>query len=477
MATWEYSPAPESAALAQLRPSYRPFVDGAFVDGGGEPLKTVNPATEEVLAEVGTASAQDVDTAVAAARRAQETTWGPMRGAERAKYLFRIARIVAERSRELAVLETLDNGKPIRESRDIDVPTASAHLFHHAGWADKLGYAGLGPDPRPVGVVGAVIPWNFPLLMATWKIAPALACGNTVVLKPAETTPLTALVLAEIAAEAGLPAGVLNVLPGAGDVGAALVGHEGLDKVAFTGSTDVGKQIQQRLAGTGRRLTLELGGKAANIVYDDAPIDQAVEGVVDGIFFNQGHVCCAGSRLLVQESIAEEFSELLLRRIETLRVGDPLDKNTDVGAINSRAQLDRIVDLAAAGDAEGAQRWTSSCPLPERGLFFPPTVFSGVEQTMRVAREEIFGPVLSVLTFRTPEEAVAKANNTPYGLSAGIWTEKGAKAMWTAQRLRAGVVWTNTFNRFDPTSPFGGYRESGFGREGGRIGLEAYLDA
>ncbi|MBW0091475.1 aldehyde dehydrogenase family protein [Pseudonocardia sp. KRD-184] len=477
MPTWEYSPAPESAALARLQPSYRPFVDGAFVDGGGEPLKTVNPATEEVLAEVGTASAQDVDTAVAAARRAQETTWGPMPGAERAKYLFRIARIVAERSRELAVLETLDNGKPIRESRDVDVPTASAHLFHHAGWADKLAYAGLGPDPRPVGVVGAVIPWNFPLLMATWKIAPALACGNTVVLKPAETTPLTALVLAEIAAEAGLPAGVLNVLPGAGDVGAALVGHEGLDKVAFTGSTDVGKQIQQRLAGTGRRLTLELGGKAANIVYDDAPIDQAVEGVVDGIFFNQGHVCCAGSRLLVQESIAEEFSELLLRRIETLRVGDPLDKNTDVGAINSRAQLDRIVDLAAAGDAEGAQRWTSSCPLPERGLFFPPTVFSGVEQTMRVAREEIFGPVLSVLTFRTPEEAVAKANNTPYGLSAGIWTEKGAKAMWTAQRLRAGVVWTNTFNRFDPTSPFGGYRESGFGREGGRIGLEAYLDA
>ncbi|MBW0117325.1 aldehyde dehydrogenase family protein [Pseudonocardia abyssalis] len=477
MTTWDYAPAPESAALANLQPSYRPFVDGAFVDGGGQALTTVNPATEEVLAEVGTASAQDVDRAVAAARRAFEKTWGPMPGAERAKYLYRIARIVAERSRELAVLETLDNGKPIRESRDVDVPTASAHLFHHAGWADKLGYAGLGPDPKPVGVVGAVIPWNFPLLMAAWKIAPALACGNTIVLKPAETTPLTALVLAEIAAEAGLPAGVLNVLPGAGDVGAALVGHAGLDKVAFTGSTDVGKEIQRTLAGTGRRLTLELGGKAANIVYDDAAIDQAVEGVVDGIFFNQGHVCCAGSRLLVQESIAEEFSELLLRRIETLRVGDPLDKNTDVGAINSRAQLERIVDLAAAGDAEGAVRWTSACPLPERGLYFPPTVFSGVEQTMRVAREEIFGPVLSVLTFRTPEEAVAKANNTPYGLSAGIWTEKGAKAMWTAQRLRAGVVWTNTFNRFDPASPFGGYRESGFGREGGRAGLEAYLSA
>jgi aldehyde dehydrogenase (NAD+) len=474
---WEYAPAPESAALANLKPAYRPFVDGELVDGGGEPLKTLNPATEEVLAEVGTASSEDVDRAVAAARRAYEQVWGPMPGAERAKYLFRIARVVAERARELAVLETLDNGKPIRESRDVDVPTASAHLFHHAGWADKLGYAGLGPDPRPVGVVGAVIPWNFPLLMAAWKIGPALACGNTIVLKPAETTPLTALVLAEIAADAGLPPGVLNVLPGAGDVGAAVVGHDGLDKVAFTGSTDVGKEIQRRLAGTGRRLTLELGGKAANIVYDDAPLDQAVDGVVDGIFFNQGHVCCAGSRLLVQESIEREFMELLHARIETLRVGDPLDKNTDVGAINSRPQLEKIVDLAAAGDAEGAHRWTSSCPLPERGLFFPPTVFSGVEQTMRVAREEIFGPVLSVLTFRTPDEAIAKANNTPYGLSAGIWTEKGSKALWTAQRVRAGVVWTNTFNRFDPTAPFGGYRESGFGREGGRVGLEAYLDA
>ncbi len=477
MEPWTYAPARESAAVANLQPSYRPFVDGAFVDGGGEPLKTVNPATEEVLAEVGTASTEDVDRAVAAARRAYEKTWGPMPGAERAKHLFRIARVVAERSRELAVLETLDNGKPIREARDVDVPTAAAHLFHHAGWADKLDHAGLGPSPRPLGVVGAVIPWNFPLLMAAWKIGPALAAGNTIVLKPAETTPLTALVLAEIAAEAGLPAGVLNVLPGAGDVGAALVGHGSLDKVAFTGSTDVGKEIQRTLAGTGRRLTLELGGKAANIVYDDAALDQAVEGVVEGIFFNQGHVCCAGSRLLVQESIAEEFDELLRARIATLRVGDPLDKNTDVGAINSRAQLDRIVDLAAAGDAEGAQRWTSPCPLPEKGLFFPPTVFSGVEQTMRVAREEIFGPVLSVLTFRTPEEAVAKANNTPYGLSAGIWTDKGAKAMWTAQRVRAGVVWTNSFNRFDPTSPFGGYGESGFGREGGRIGLAAYLDA
>jgi aldehyde dehydrogenase (NAD+) len=476
MGTWSYAPAPESAALAGLRPGYRPFIDGAFVDGNGTPLKTVNPATEETLAEVSTADAADVDRAVAAARRAYEQVWGPMPGAERAKYLFRIARIVAERARELAVLETLDNGKPIRESRDVDVPAAAAHLFHHAGWADKLGYAGFGPQPRPLGVVGAVIPWNFPLLMAAWKIAPALACGNTVVLKPAETTPLTALVLAGIAAEAGLPPGVLNVLPGAGDVGATLVGHADLDKVAFTGSTEVGKQIQARLAGTGRRLTLELGGKAASIVYDDAPLDQAVDGVTDGIFFNQGQVCCAGSRLLVQESIAEEFAELLRRRITTLRVGDPMDKNTDVGAINSRAQLDRILDLAAAGDAEGAQRWTSPCPLPERGLFFPPTVFSQVEQTMRVAREEIFGPVLAVLTFRTPDEAVSKANNTPYGLSAGVWTDKGSKALWTAQRLRAGVVWANTFNRFDPTAPFGGYRESGFGREGGLAGLAAYVD-
>jgi aldehyde dehydrogenase (NAD+) len=473
--TWTYAPAPESAALAGLRPTYRPFVGGEFVDGHGEPLTTVNPATEEPLAEVGTASDGDVDAAVTAARTAQEKVWGPMSGAERAKYLFRIARVVAERARELAVLETLDNGKPIRETRDVDVPTASAHLFHHAGWADKLEHAGLGSAPAPLGVVGAVVPWNFPLLMAAWKIAPALATGNTIVLKPAETTPLSALVLAEIAADAGLPPGVLNVLPGDGAVGAALVGHGGLDKVAFTGSTEVGKEIQRRLAGTGRALTLELGGKAANIVYADAALDQAVEGVVDGIFFNQGHVCCAGSRLLVQESIAEEFLERLRERVAGLRVGDPLDKNTDVGAINSRAQLERIVDLAAAGDAEGAQRWTSPCPLPERGLFFSPTVFTEVEQTMRIAREEIFGPVLSVLTFRTPDEAVAKATNTPYGLSAGVWTEKGSKALWTAQRLRAGVVWANTFNRFDPTAPFGGMGESGFGREGGRTGLQAYV--
>ena len=472
--TWTYAPAPESAALANLQPTYRPFIGGKFVDGSGS-MKTLNPATEEVLAEVGTASSDDVDRAVAAARRAYASTWGPMSGAERAKYLFRIARIVAERARELAVLETLDNGKPIRESRDVDVPTASAHLFHHAGWADKLQYAGLGPDPRPLGVVGAVIPWNFPLLMAAWKIAPALACGNTIVLKPAETTPLTALVLAEIAAEAGLPAGVLNVLPGAGDVGSALVGHDGLDKVAFTGSTEVGKQIQRRLAGTGRRLTLELGGKAANIVYDDAPLDQAVEGVIEGIFFNQGHVCCAGSRLLVQESVAEDVLHRLKRRMATLRVGDPLDKNTDVGAINSKAQLEKITELVAAGRAEGAEMYQPACDLPERGYFFRPTLFTNVAQSHRIAREEIFGPVLSVLTFRTPEEAVEKANNTPYGLSAGVWTDKGSRILHMVKRMKAGVVWANTFNRFDPTSPFGGYKESGFGREGGMHGLHAYV--
>ncbi|HEX2134229.1 MAG TPA: aldehyde dehydrogenase family protein [Actinophytocola sp.] len=476
MTMWEYAPAPESRDIANLKPSYRMFLDGEFVEGGGEPLKTVNPATEEVLAEVSTADKSDVDKAVKAARRAYERAWGKMPGAERAKYIFRIARMIAERSRELAVLESLDNGKPIKESRDVDVPTASAHFFYHAGWADKLGYAGLGPDPRPLGVAGQVIPWNFPLLMAAWKIAPALACGNTVVLKPAETTPLTALVLAEIVQQADLPPGVVNILPGAGDVGAELVGHAGVDKVAFTGSTDVGKTIQRSVAGTGKKLTLELGGKAANVVFDDAPLDQAVEGIVNGIFFNQGHVCCAGSRLLVQESVADELLAKLHARVSTLRVGDPLDKNTDVGAINSREQLDRITSLVESGEAEGAQRWTSPCPLPEKGFFFAPTVFAGVSQAMRIAREEIFGPVLSVLTFRTPDEAVAKANNTPYGLSAGIWTDKGSRILWMADRLRAGVVWANTFNRFDPTAPFGGYQESGFGREGGRAGLEAYLD-
>ncbi|WP_433870072.1 aldehyde dehydrogenase family protein [Saccharopolyspora sp. CA-218241] len=473
---WDYAPAPESRDVAGLRDSYRMFVDGEFVEGSGEPLTTLEPATGQPLAEVSTASGADVDRAVRVARRAFDEVWSRMPGAERAKYLFRIARLIQERARELAVLESLDNGKPIKESRDSDVPTAAAHFFHHAGWADKLGHAGFGPDPRPVGVAGQVIPWNFPLLMLAWKIAPALACGNTVVLKPAETTPLTALVFGDLCRQAGLPPGVVNVLPGAGDVGAALVDHPGVDKVAFTGSTEVGKRIQAAVAGTGKRLTLELGGKAANIVFDDAPLDQAVEGIVNGIFFNQGHVCCAGSRLLVQESVAEEVLAKLRDRIRTLRVGDPLDKNTDVGAINSAEQLARITELADSGEAEGAQRWTSPCRLPERGWFFAPTVFSEVQQSMRIAREEIFGPVLSTLTFRTPEEAIGKANNTPYGLSAGIWTEKGSRILWAAQRLRAGVVWANTFNRFDPTAPFGGYQESGFGREGGRAGLEAYLD-
>jgi aldehyde dehydrogenase (NAD+) len=476
MPVFEYAPAPESRAIANLKDHYKPFVNGEFVDGSGEPLKTINPATEEVLAEVGTASKSDVDTAVKAARKAYNSVWSKMPGTERAKYLFRIARLIQERSRELAVLESLDNGKPIKESRDSDVPTAAAHFFYHAGWADKLEYAGYGPNPQPLGVAGQIIPWNFPLLMLAWKIAPALATGNTVVLKPAETTPLTALVFAEICQQAELPPGVVNILPGAGDIGASIVEHADIDKIAFTGSTEVGKAIQREVAGTAKKLTLELGGKAANIVFEDAPLDQAIEGIVNGIFFNQGHVCCAGSRLLVQESIAEEVLEKLRYRVSTLRIGDPLDKNTDIGAINSAEQLAKIQGLVEAGDAEGAQRWTSPCPVPDRGFFFAPTVFANVHQSMRIAREEIFGPVLSVLTFRTPDEAVAKANNTPYGLSAGIWTEKGSRILWMANQLRAGVVWANTFNRFDPAAPFGGYQESGFGREGGRTGLEAYLN-
>ena len=476
MARFTYAPAPESRAVVDLKPSYGLFIDGEFVEPvDGDHFKTENPSSQEVLAEVGSAGPADVDRAVAAARRAQEQVWGPMPGRERAKYLFRVARILQERSRELAVLETLDNGKPIRESRDVDIPLAAAHFFYHAGWADKLAYAGFGADPRPLGVVGQVIPWNFPLLMAAWKLAPALATGNTCVLKPAETTPLSALLLAEILQQAELPPGVVNIITGAGGTGAALVAHPGIDKVAFTGSTEVGKQIQRILAGTSRRLTLELGGKAANVVFDDAPLSQAVEGIVNGIFFNQGQVCCAGSRLLVQESIAEGLVEALKRRLETLRLGDPLDKNTDIGAINSMQQLDKIRELAASGEAEGAQRWSPSCSLPERGYWFPPTVFTDVVPAQRIAREEIFGPVLSVLTFRTPDEAIDKANNTTYGLSAGVWTEKGSRILYMASRLRAGVVWANTFNRFDPSSPFGGYRESGFGREGGRHGLAAYL--
>ena len=475
MATFDYAPAPESRAVVDLQPSYGLFIGGEFVDGSGEAFKTINPATEETLAEVAEASADDVDRAVKAARAAYRGAWGRMSGADRGKYLFRIARIMQERSRELAVLETLDNGKPITESRDVDVPLAAAHFFYHAGWADKLGYAALGPDPRPLGVVGQVIPWNFPLLMLAWKIAPALACGNTVVLKPAETTPLTALLFAQICQQADLPPGVINIVTGAGATGQAIVDHPGIDKIAFTGSTRVGKMIAREIAGTRKRATLELGGKAANIVFDDAPLDQTIEGIVNGIFFNQGQVCCAGSRLLVQESIADDVERRLKRRLATLRVGDPMDKNTDVGAINSRRQLDRITELSAAGEAEGAVRWDTDCPLPKNGFWFRPTVFTGVSQSHRIAQEEIFGPVLSVLTFRTPAEAVAKANNTPYGLSAGVWTEKGSRILWMADQLRAGVVWANTFNQFDPTSPFGGYKESGYGREGGRHGLEAYV--
>jgi len=474
--TFEYAPAPESRSIVDLASSYGLFIDGGFTDpASGRSLKTISPATEEVLAEVAEGDEGDVDRAVKAARRAYARTWSRMSGRERGKYLFRIARIMQERARELAVLESLDNGKPIKESRDVDVPLAAAHFFYHAGWADKLEYAGLGPAPQPVGVAGQVIPWNFPLLMLAWKIAPALACGNTVVLKPAETTPLSALWFAQICQQADLPPGVVNIVTGAGETGRALVAHPDVDKVAFTGSTEVGRQIARTVAGTRKRVTLELGGKAANVVFDDAPVDQAVEGIVNGIFFNQGHVCCAGSRLLVQESVAEDVLDRLKRRMGTLRVGDPLDKNTDIGAINSAQQLAKITELSQVGEAEGAGRWSPPCELPQHGFWFPPTIFTGVSQAHRIAREEIFGPVLSVLTFRTPAEAVEKANNTPYGLSAGVWTDKGSRILWMAQRLRAGVVWANTFNKFDPTSPFGGYKESGYGREGGRHGLEGYL--
>ena len=474
---FEYAPAPESRSLVSIRSSYGLFINGEFVaPTDGHTFKTVDPATEEVLAEVSEAGPKDVDRAVAAARRAYDDTWSRMKPGTRGKYLYRIARLLQERSRELAVLESIDNGKPIRESRDVDLPLVAAHFFYYAGWADKLEHAGFGPNPRPLGVAGQVIPWNFPLLMLAWKIAPALACGNTVVLKPAETTPLSALHFAEILQQADLPPGVVNILTGAGETGRLLVTHEGVDKVAFTGSTEVGKEIARSVAGTHKKVTLELGGKAANVVFDDAALDEAVEGIVEGIFFNQGHVCCAGSRLLVQESIAEDLMVRLKRRLTSLRVGDPLDKNTDIGAINSSAQLAKIRELSEIGDQEGAERWSPPCDLPDRGYWFPPTVFTGVTQAHRIAREEIFGPVLSVLTFRTPDEAVEKANNTPFGLSAGVWTEKGSRILWMAQRLRAGVVWANTFNKFDPTSPFGGYKESGYGREGGRHGLEAYLD-
>lgn len=476
MAKLEYAPAPESRAIVSIREEYGLFINGDFQPArSGATFDTIDPATETHLARVAQAQAEDVDAAVRAARRAYDRVWSKMAPAERGKYLFRIARLIAERAREFAVLESIDNGKPIKESRDVDIPLASAHFFYYAGWSDKLHYAGFGSDPQPLGVAAQIIPWNFPMLMLAWKIAPALACGNTVVLKPAETTPLTALLFAEVCQQAGLPPGVVNIVTGAGATGAALTQHPEVAKVAFTGSTGVGRSIAAAIAGTGKRLTLELGGKAANIVFDDAPIDEAVEGIVNGIFFNQGQVCCAGSRLLVQESIRDEVISALQRRLATLRVGDPLDKNTDVGAINSAQQLARITELCASGDADGAGRWTVPFTAPKKGFWFAPTIFTNASQADRIAREEIFGPVLTTLTFRTPQEAIDKANNTPYGLSAGIWSEKGSRILWAANRLRAGVVWANTFNRFDPASPFGGYKESGYGREGGRHGLEAYL--
>jgi aldehyde dehydrogenase (NAD+) len=472
-AGWEYASAPESREIVALRERYGHFVGGEWLEPK-ETYVTIDPSSEEPLAEVGQATDEEVQLAVGAARDAYDNGWSELAGSERAKYLFRIARLLQERSREFAVLESLNGGKPIRESRDVDVPLAAAHFFYYAGWADKLEYAFPNRTPRPLGVAGQIIPWNFPLLMLAWKVAPALAAGNTVVLKPAETTPLSALLFCDVLRQAELPPGVVNILTGDGRVGAAIVKSE-VDKIAFTGSTEVGKAIQRELAGTGKKLTLELGGKAANVIFDDAALDQAVEGIVNGIYFNQGHVCCAGSRLLVQESVYDDVIDKLKRRLTTLRVGDPLDKNTDVGAINSRAQLEKIEELVESGKEEGAAIYQPPCRLPEKGYWFVPTVFTDVAQSYRIAQEEIFGPVLSVLTFRTPDEAVEKANNTPYGLSAGVWTEKGSRILSMAQRLRAGVIWANTYNRFDPTSPFGGYKESGFGREGGLHGLEPYL--
>ena len=428
---FEYAPAPESRAVVSIKSQYGLFINGTWVEPKTKnKFVTINPANEEVLSKISHASDSDVDRAVKAARDAYTKTWSKMPARERGKYLYRIARIMQERAREFAVLETLDNGKPIRESRDVDVPLAAAHFFYHAGWADKLEYAGLGANPKPHGVVGQIIPWNFPLLMLAWKIAPAIATGNTVVLKPAETTPLTALLFAEVCQQAELPAGVVNIITGDGATGAALVKHPGIDKIAFTGSTEVGKLIARSIAISGKSATLELGGKAANIVFDDAPIDEAIEGIVNGIFFNQGHVCCAGSRLIVQENIHDEVLEKLKRRMSLIRVGDPLDKNTDLGAINSAEQLAKIKELSIAGDAEGAFRWSPDCVLPSKGFWFAPTIFTGVTQAHRIAREEIFGPVLSILTFRTPQEAIEKANNTPFGLSSGVWSEKGSRILW-----------------------------------------------
>ena len=476
MSNFEYAPAPESRSIAKIEKDYGLFINGKFqAPHSKKRFETINPATEEVLSKVSFADEIDVDKAVKAARTAYSKVWSKLSGKERAKYLFRIARLLQERAREFAVVESLDNGKPIRETRDVDIPLAAAHFFYHAGWADKLEHAGFGSQPKPHGVVGQVIPWNFPLLMLAWKVAPALATGNTVVLKPAETTPLTALLFAEICQQAELPAGVVNIITGDGRTGSALVKHPGVDKIAFTGSTEVGKLIAQSVATTSKSLTLELGGKGANIVFEDSTIDQAVEGIVNGIFFNQGHVCCAGSRLLLQENIHDEFLHKLQVRMSKIRVGDPLDKNTDLGAINSAAQLSKIRELSQSGESEGAQIWSAPCELPGKGFWFAPTIFTGVTQAHRIAREEIFGPVLSVLTFRTPQEAMEKANNTPFGLSAGVWTDKGSRILWASNQLKAGVIWANTFNKFDPASPFGGYKESGWGREGGRHGLAAYI--
>jgi aldehyde dehydrogenase (NAD+) len=474
---WEYAPAPESTDHVRIDKRYGLFIDGEFVaPEKGRYFDSINPATEEKLSRVAEAGPADVDKAVRAAREAYRKTWSKMKPAERGKYIFRIARIMQERAREFAAIESLDGGKPIRESRDIDIPLAAAHFFYYAGWADKLEYAFPGRKPRALGVAGQIIPWNFPMLMAAWKLAPALACGNTVVLKPAETTPLTALKLAEVIRDAGLPPGVVNIVTGAGATGAAIVEHPDVDKIAFTGSTAVGKIIMKTLAGTNKKYTLELGGKAANIIFADAAIDQAVEGIVNGIFFNQGHVCCAGSRLLVQESVADEVISKLKERMETLIVGDPLDKNTDIGAINSKMQLEKIESYLEIGQQEGAEMHQSSCRVPNKGYWCRPTLFTGVSQSNRVVQEEIFGPVLAIQTFRRFDEAITKANNTPYGLSGGVWTDKGAKIFKMTQSLRAGVVWANTFNKFDPASPFGGYKESGVGREGGLHGLDAYLD-
>ena len=473
--TWEYAPAPQSSDFVDLKDYYGHYIGGEFVESE-ESFETINPATEEPIAEIGKANEELVDSAVRAARSAYENHWSKMPGKERAKYIYRIARMIKEKGRHLAVAESMDGGKPIRESRDVDIPLASAHFFYYAGWADKLDYAFPGAQVSSLGVAGQVIPWNFPLLMAAWKIAPALATGNTVVIKPAETTPITAMMLAEIIDEAGLPPGVVNIVNGFGDTGAAIVEHDDVDKVAFTGSTQVGKIIQRAVAGTDKKLTLELGGKGANIIFDDASLDQAVEGIVNGIFFNQGHVCCAGSRLLVQENIEEEVLRKLEHRMSSLVVGDPLDKNTDVGAINSREQLDRIKQLVEAGEQEGARKFQPNCSVPDTGYFFRPTVFTDVTQSHRIAQEEIFGPVLSVLTFRTPEEAIEKANNTAYGLACGVWSDKGSKLFRVAGALKSGVIWGNSYNKFDPGSPFGGYKESGFGREGGTHGLLPYLE-